>query len=493
MYATALLTAAAFLLIAWDASRTNRNPLVAVSSLGLLSLALVLHLFSGKGLLDTAAVMAAEVGVGLLLAAGLSALRKTTARPFFALGLLTLGLAGLLQGGARFFGAGHEEASLLLELGPDDQITELAPILDRFGVRYERAFPTVSLSMDEDLAQVFLLYGDPAVFEDLTRALEGDPENVDHVEVNRIVRLTPPDASNPAPAAGAGAVLEDDPLVSKQWALDAIHAHEAHALLIDRKPVRKAVVAIVDTVVDAGHEEVEGVFRKSGVTRDGHGHGTHCAGIAGAVTNNGRGIASLNWEGRFVEITGYQVLNSSGMGTIEMIAQAVIDAANDGADVISMSLGDRSPTPPRTMVEAVHYAQKRGAVVVASAGNANQDAQFHMPSNIDGVITVSAVDEKLRKASFSNTNTSLKRPLAAPGVNILSLKPNDAYVSLSGTSMSTPMVSGLIGVMRAFNPALSAEEIYDILQQSGTDVADTPRVGRVINAEAALRAVLPES
>lgn len=489
MHLTALLTVAAFLLLAWDASRTDRKPLIAVTALGMLALSLGLHLFSGASLLGAASSLAAEVGIGLLLGAGLSMLRRASARPFFALGLLALGLAGLLQGGARFF-AHLDEASLLLELGPDDTIEEVAPVLDHYGVRYERAFPTVLLSRDADLAQVYLLTGDPATFEALTRDLVADRENVDFVETNRTVRLEPPVAAHAVEAAPE-TVLENDPLVGQQWALDAIHVHEAHALLRDRRPVRKALVAIVDTGVDADHEDLDGAFESHGVTRDEHGHGSHCAGIAGAVTNNGRGIASLNWEGRYITITGYRALNSQGMGTIEMIAQAVIDAANDGADVISMSLGDRSPTPPRTMVEAIQYARRQGAIVVASAGNSNQDARFHMPSNIDGVITVSAVDEGLRKASFSNTNTSLPRPLAAPGVNILSLKPGQGYVSLSGTSMSTPLVSGLIGVMRAFNPDLTDADVFDVLQETGTDVADSPRVGRVVNAEAALRVVLP--
>ncbi len=494
MHVSALLIAAAFLLIAWDASRRERKPLAALSGLGLFVGAVLVHLFSGASLLHSATTLAAEVGVGLLLGAGLSALRHATAKPFFALGLLTLGLAGLLYGAERLLGVAPETktSSFLIELGPDDDIEEIAPVLRRFGVRYERAFPELTRAMDEDLAQTYLVFGDPATFGPLMEALRRDRENVDHVELNRVVRLEP-EPSAESPGTRAGTVLENDPLVARQWGLDAIHAHEAHALLRDLEPVRKAVVAIVDTGVDARHEDVGGVFRSSPATTDGHGHGTHCAGIAGAVTNNGVGVASLNWEGRFVEVTGYRALNASGMGTLEMIAQAVIDAARDGADVISMSLGDRSPVPPKVIVEAITFAQEQGAVVVTSAGNSDEDARYHMPSNVAGVITVAAVDEHLAKARFSNTNTSLPRPIAAPGVNILSLRPNDGYVSLSGTSMSTPMVSGLIGVMRALDPDLSAEAIYDILHETGATLTASDRVGRMIDAEAALRAVLSGS
>ena len=494
MHVSALLTAAAFLLIAWDASRRERKPLVALAGIGLFAGAVLVHLFSDASLLHSATTLAAEVGVGLLLAAGLSALRRATAKPFFALGLLTLGLAGLLFGAERLLGvdAATEAESFLIELGPDDDIEEIAPVLRQYGARYERAFPKLTRALDEDLAQTYLVFGDPSTFAPLMDALRRDRENVDHVELNRVIRLEPmPEAEGPA--AREESVLENDPLVARQWSLDAIHAHEAHALLRDLEPVRKAVVAIVDTGVDAGHEDVGDVFRSSPGASDEHGHGTHCAGIAGAVTNNGVGVASLNWEGRFIEVTGYRALNANGMGTLERIAQAVIDAARDGADVISMSLGDRSPVPPKVIVEAITFAQAQGAVVVTSAGNSDEDARYHMPSNVEGVITVAAVDEQLEKARFSNTNTSLARPLAAPGVNILSLQPNDRYVSLSGTSMSTPMVAGLIGVLRALDPDLSAEAIYALLHETGSTLAASDRVGRMINAEAALRAVLPGS
>ncbi|QXD14505.1 S8 family serine peptidase [Rhodocaloribacter litoris] len=493
MYVTAFLTVVALLLLAWDASGKHRRPLVPLLSLVLFGTAILLHLFSGRHLLLSVTALSAEVGIGLLLAAGLSAARKATARPFLALGLLALGLAGLFYGGTRLLGLqpAGTETSFLLELGPDDRIEEVMPVLERFGARYERAFPGLSPDTDEDLAQVFLIYVEARALPELMTALRGDEENVDHVEENRWIRLTPPEAAG-APAASARTVLENDPLVARQWALDAIRAHEAHALLRDRTPVRKARIAIVDTGVDGNHEDVQAAFHRSPAARDAHGHGTHCAGLAGAVTNNGVGIASLNWEGRFVEVAGYQALNAAGMGTLEMIAQAIIDAARDGADVISLSLGDRAPTPPKVIVDAIAYARRRGAVVVASAGNANEDARYHMPSNVEGVITVAAVDENLRKAPFSNTNTSLKRPLAAPGVNILSLKPNDAYVALSGTSMATPLVAGLAGVLRALDPDLTAEDLYTLLHDTGTVVEDTERVGRLINAEAALRAVLAE-
>jgi thermitase len=114
---------------------------------------------------------------------------------------------------------------------------------------------------------------------------------------------------------------------------------------------------------------------------------------------------------------------------------------------------------------------------------------MHMPSNIPGVIAVAAVDEQGRKASFSNINTRLSRPIASPGVNILSLEPGGRYGLKSGTSMATPLVAGLIGVMRSLNPEVTAEEAWEILRDTGTEGPDVSSTGRTIQADEALMRV----
>ncbi|NNE34282.1 MAG: S8 family serine peptidase, partial [Rhodothermales bacterium] len=313
-------------------------------------------------------------------------------------------------------------------------------------------------------------------------------EDVDHVEINEPIELDDPISTDSDEFDAGVRFLTNDPLANQQWAMQGARIDAAHKILEDLKPVRKAVVAILDTGVDARHEDIVGSFlSESPATTDSHGHGTHCAGIAGAATNNSTGMASLNWDGRFVEISSYAALGSTGMGTVETMAQAIIDATTDGADVISMSLGEFSLFPIKVVTDAVKFAQKRGVIVVAAAGNSNQDAKMHLPSNIDGVIAVAAVDENNRKASFSNTNASLSRPIAAPGVNIMSLEPNGKYGKKSGTSMATPLVAGLIGVMRAINPELTAEQVYTILEGTGKAGADAKRVGNTIQSDAAIR------
>ena len=491
MFITGLLTIGAFLLIARAATRPEKSPIMMLSGIALLALSVLGHTLTFTSPYAAVTALTAEFGIGLVLVAGFLARKKMKARPFFYLGSLSLIACVLLIGIGRFVRSDDrvtDRTTLIVELGPDDQIEELQELFALYDARYERAFPNVSFEMDEDLSQVFLVSVPDRRAKKLIRALAEDTENVDYVDLNWTVGLEDPIITESVDF-DASEVLENDPLVKEQWSLRAIQGHEAHAFLKDLTPAKRARVAIVDTGVDASHEDISSVFTTSPGSADVHGHGSHCAGIAGAATNNGVGIASLNWEGRFVEVTGYKALNDQGMGTVESIAQAILDATRAEADVISMSLGSKSPTAPKTIVDAVKFALRNNAIVIVSAGNSNEDAIDHMPSNIPGVIVVSAVDENLRKASFSNTNTSLAQPIAAPGVNILSLRTRGGYVRMSGTSMSTPMVSGLVGVMRALNPDLSAEDAYKVLKETGREIRDTARIGRLINAAKALEAV----
>lgn len=491
MLLTGIATVGAFILLGLGATRQNKGALFMTAGVLMFIVATAMHVASWSGFLQSTAAISAEVGIGCVLLAGMLRRHDRDGKPFFVLGSLSLTSAVLLLIGLKFaapattYTVNESQAeSWLLELGPDDDISEVAGMLDSHGASWERAFPSVTLEMDEHLAQVYLLRVPSGASRSLARSLRADIENVDHLGVNFEVSLIEPFVGESASLTADG-VRVNDPLASQQWALDAINGYAVHDMLADVQPVKKALVAILDTGVDASHEDVSSSFADSPGSVDLHGHGSHCAGIAGATTNNGKGIASLNLDGRFIQVAGYKALNDQGFGDVEMIAQAIVDATNDGADVISMSLGAKAETP-KTVRDAIQYARRNHVVVLASAGNSNEDAIDHMPSNVDGVIVVSAVDENLNKAKFSNTNTSLARPIAAPGVNILSLKNGGGYVSLSGTSMSTPVVSGIVGMMRSLNPDLTDDEVWSILNRTSVDVKDSRRIGRFVDAEAAI-------
>ena len=490
MLYSGIATIGAFLLIGMGSKSEKNGPLFILSGAAAFALAIYWHVLGYSSLLPATAAISAEIGIGFFLLAGMLSKQNKPARSYFFFGAVSLCIAVLLFIGVKFSSEEFSSESLtyLVELGPDDSIDELSAVLVEYSATTERAFPSVDLLEDENLSQVYLVYVSDKNAASLIEKLRADSENVDDVEINFEVTLMEPISSTDA-SSFEGNILENDPLAASQWALNAINGHSAHAILKDLTPIQKARVAILDTGIDATHEDVAQSFISSPATADIQGHGSHCAGIAGAFTNNGIGIASLNWEGRFIDILGYQALNDQGTGSIEMISQAIIDATKEHADVISMSLGAKAATP-KVIADAIAYARRHNVILIASAGNANEDAKDHMPSSAEGVIVVSAVDENLQKATFSNTNMSLKRPITAPGVNILSLKAGGGYVQMSGTSMSTPVVSGLVGIMRALRPDISEDEVYSILEGTGKKVKDSARIGKMIDSSAAILAVL---
>jgi thermitase len=486
-----LIVTGAVILLAWAMEGKTRRPVLALPALLGLAIGLGSRLFSGGSLMTVTGGLFLDSGVGLLVAGGYLVLRDADPRRFLVPGAmsLVLGLATMAPSMLwNLVEPNTEFDHFLVELGPDDSIDELSPVLSEFGATAERAFPRLTLAEDEDLAQYYIVHAETGL-DELRRRLDSDVENVDATEWDIAVAAVPVIESK-RPTAVPFRRLANDPQAAEQWGLAITKADQLHDNLRSRQPDKKAIVAIVDTGIDQKHEDIAGPFDKSPGTGDRNGHGTHCAGIAGASTNNGVGIASFNWDSKFVSIRGYKALGDNGGGSAETVSQAIIDAARDGADVISLSLGSFSPNAPRVEVQAIEYALKQGAIVVAASGNANSDAKQHSPANIAGVIAVSAVDQNNRKASFSNTNSSLNRPIAAPGVGILSLKPGNGYVSLNGTSMAAPFVAGLLGVMRALHPELSAEDAYKILRQTGQEGPDAKIVGTTIDAASAVETLL---
>lgn len=200
------------------------------------------------------------------------------------------------------------------------------------------------------------------------------------------------------------------------------------------------------------------------------GHGTHCAGIAGAAGGNGVGVAGVCHRCRIMPVrAGFAIgVGSSVFGSLESddIANAIRFAADNGADVISMSFG--SPYISQTMQDAVAYAiSVKGAILVAAAGNDTSDSKSY-PAAFDGVISVAATAIDDARAYYSNYGTWVT--VAAPGGDsqkgptILSTLPNGEYDYLQGTSMACPYVAGLAGLLRSQNPALTPTEVRQILR-----------------------------
>ncbi len=383
---------------------------------------------------------------------------------------------------------------LLIEVAQGQDINELKTLFDQYGISYQRAFQPVRADFT-DLDDYFVLDIPNNSLKHLAEIETSLYQTgiVDWVEENEEISLEPIPAKLPEPIKKQYGI--NDPGIEQLWGFNTMGVDKLYKSIAKAKikPQKKATIAILDTGIDAKHEDIAGNYKsiQRKYDKDTQGHGTHCAGIAGAVSNNEIGVASFSQANEFVQISSIQVLNSFGMGTQKSIISGMIEAADNQVDVISMSLGGRSnPLKQKAYKEVVKYANDAGAIVVVAAGNSNSNAANYAPANAEGVIAVSAIDEALNRASFSNYVSDLSMGIAAPGVNIYSTFPNNDYKTFNGTSMATPYVAGLVGLMKSINPNLTTTEVYSILKESGKNTNLTKETGKLIQpAEAVVQTV----
>jgi len=194
------------------------------------------------------------------------------------------------------------------------------------------------------------------------------------------------------------------------------------------------------------------------------GHGTHCAGDAAAITNNGLGVASPGGDCRIMCIRA-GMLSQSGFGFIYYSVEGIYYAANNGAKVISMSYG--GPNFSSTEQFAIDYAHTQGVICVAAAGNDNDNIPQY-PANYNHVVAVAATDQQDRKADFSNYGNWID--VSAPGVSIFSTTVGGNYGVLSGTSMSTPIVAGLAGLTASMFPQYTNNEVVNRIKANSHNI-----------------------
>ncbi len=285
--------------------------------------------------------------------------------------------------------------------------------------------------------------------------------------------------------------MTNDPSVMMQWHLSFLKMNLYYDLFQKNNitPVKTANLYILDTGIDGRHEDLNSKEKNS--SNDSKGHGTHCAGIAAAITNNGLGVASMVPDNGYIELHSIQVIGQNGFGTQQAIINGIIQASDKGADVISLSLGGiTNQEREKAYNDAIRYANLKGAIVVVAAGNANMDGKRYSPANAENAITVTSVNKAGEKSGFSNHVQNLKMGLSAPGEQILSTTPSNTYTAFSGTSMATPQVAGLIAVMKAIKPDLSTEETYHILNSTGKETLNTPKTGKLIQPYEAIKTLL---
>lgn len=275
-------------------------------------------------------------------------------------------------------------------------------------------------------------------------------------------------------------------------------------------------VAVLDTGVDAGHPDLQGAL-VSGTTivsdptsgcdptstKDDNSHGTHVAGIVGATSNNGAGIAGVAFG---VKVMPVKVLDCSGLGSLSDVAQGMIWAVDHGARIVNLSLG--SPFDSATLRSAVTYAVQRNVLVVSAAGNCGTSGngctsigQVEYPAAYPEVLAVGATDTDDSVTFFSSQNATVD--VAAPGRRIVSTTPRYAtyqsarggtltYGAFSGTSQAAPLAAGVAALLLSGEPQLTPAQIIQRLESTSDQLggaAGTRNDGYGYGRVNALRAV----
>ena len=350
-----------------------------------------------------------------------------------------------------------------------------------------------------DISRTYVLEvgeGASETVQSIINRLKADP-NVDYAEPNRVVSTSS---------------LPNDPFLSSSgswgqpyadlWGLSAINAPAAW----NTSAGDGVVVAVIDTGVDYTHADIVGnmwanakEIAGNGIDDDGngyiddirgwdfvgtdcgnpvqsnnpidhHGHGTHAAGIIAATGNNSIGIIGVAWKAKIMALKG---LDDTGSGLDTTLAPAIIYAAKNGADVINASWG--GPGNSRTIEEAIQFAYSVGVPFIAAAGNSGADAWDYYPANAPEAITVAASGPSCCYSWISWSNYGTKIDVAAPGVDILSLRATganlgsvvgDSYMRLDGTSMAAPHVAGLVALMLSRQPDYPIENLRQTLRAS---------------------------
>ena len=351
-----------------------------------------------------------------------------------------------------------------------------------------------SVSEDYRLSAVSLVFAEKPSGH-LPQTYRATADFVDYSNLKNDERLKYAELDLPVTAA---AITTTDPFFTtdytqddKQWYLPKIKAAEAWEI---NKGSNNILVAVIDTGINGQHIElndgriaegynvVTNTAIPANFNSDDNGHGTAVAGVIGAIPNNGRGIAGINW---FVKIVPVKALSADGTGSISTVAAAIIWAADHGANIINLSLGGPGFGADMTLNNAITYAFNKGVLIVAAAGNDLADQGLNLDTNpvypvcsdqgSNMVLGVAATDNQDRKASFSNFGINCV-DMTAPGKKILttaflpSEPVNNLLIYASGTSLATPMISAAAALLKSNNFNLTNTDLRNILLKSADNI-----------------------
>lgn len=339
--------------------------------------------------------------------------------------------------------------------------------ISKLGISVENAYSTNSLEGKK--AYIFKVKADDKKL-DVLKKLGG----VKYIEPNYIYRAF---------------AVPNDSYYSYQWHYEAINLPKTWDVIKSAN----IIVAVVDTGVSFTHPDLQGIFVQGYDFVDNDNdptdpakdvsHGTHVTGTIAALSNNGKGVAGVNWGGYGIKIMPIRVLGADGSGTLDAVAQGVRYAADHGAKIINMSLGGGGDS--QILRDAIQYAYNKGVTIVCAAGNENGPVSY--PAKYPETIAVAAVRYDLQRAPYSNYGPEVD--VAAPGGDtsvdqngdgyadgVLSTawtpSNGDTYMFLQGTSMAAPHVAGVAALLYASGKT-QPEEIRAALKNTAKDLGPT--------------------
>ena len=384
-------------------------------------------------------------------------------------------------------------------------------LFSSLGIKEER-----EINLSYDTLSVLKVSDDKSILSTLS-VLKNNPD-IEYAEPNFIYKVNPIKQNNSliknlqkSSFIDFATNAPDDPSFDKLWGLKNTGANEPKGKAgiegVDinaikawdiTKGSRAIKIAVIDTGVDYNHPDlksnmwvntkeipgngidddgngyIDDVYgydfaNSDSDPMDGNGHGTHCSGTIGAIHNNQTGISGVMAD---VSIMAIKFLSDDGSGSLEAAIKAIDYATIMDVDIMSNSWGGGGRS--EALLEAIKRASDKGIIFTAAAGNSstNNDAKPSYPASYDlpNIVSVAAITAQNGLASFSSYgNTSVH--IAAPGQNILSTINDGKYDVYSGTSMATPHVSGVLGLLLAKEGRLPHEALRERLTMTGVPVA----------------------
>ena len=381
--------------------------------------------------------------------------------PLFFLGLIIAGIVGIFKFSGSLARTGEFDSIVLDFRDNPAAVAQVEKAAQKFGLELT---PNSEFSTED---HVYVAKGDRATID---RFRQSDlSEFLEFVEPNYIYSTF---FGGP-----------NDPDFAKQWNLTNINVEDAWKV----SRGKGATVAVIDTGVTQvkdlsntqfvpGYDFVNDREKAD----DDNGHGTHVAGTIAQSTNNRYGVAGIAYEAKIMPL---KVLSAQGGGTTADIAEAIRFAADNGADVINMSLGGGGKS--QLMQDAIDYAYNKGVFIIAAAGNAGQNAASY-PARYAHVMGVSATDAKNAKAPYSNYGAGVD--ISAPGGSTrgqegeaggilqetVDRQKGSAFKYLQGTSMAAPHVAGVAASVKALG-VKEPDKVWAILQKSSLSVPGDER------------------